>query len=517
MKAKSEKRRTKISACRSVTRRGCISLADLRFSLFTLRSGYSSAASLALIAFLALGTLTVLLWPGEDAIAGKRTVRFTVWGMPFEDRLFLDLYARGWERLNPEIRVDYGRFADIRTKYNAWFARGEGPEVMRLELTWYPEFVRRGMLEPLNRYIRDPARGLSKEQLAKFPRGLMDLLTVEGDICALPEDSSQYGLFYNRGIFDEHNRKHPEDPVEYPHAGWTWEDLRSAARKLTRYEDDDPVHGRITRAGFDFAIWAWPFLTLLYQARGEAFSPDGTLCTISSPAGVRALEFLRTMQREDRSFDPTLGTYTAGVGADALFATGRTAMFMDGSWRVPSLDLVAPDLDYAVAPLPRGPRDGGRPAVMCGGVLFAISSRSKNKDEAWEFLRWLVQDEQAAAYWDTLRVAPPANLGILNSDAFRSTRGVMKDPADASKGYEVMPLAADDFERKAAWLLYAVTPHPETGEPPGVLVAHPLMGDLYDEIGRMLSEYLRPDSTTTPQEALDRVVARMGALRMRTR
>lgn len=66
-------------------------------------------------------------------------------------------------------------------------------------------------------------------------------------------------------------------------------------------------------------------------------------------------------------------------------------------------------------------------------------------------------------------------------------------------------------------LLYGVTPHAETGEPPGFVISHPLLGDLFDEIGRMLAEYLRPDSTTTPQAALDRVVARMAELRLRTR
>lgn len=474
-----------------------------------------TTASLVFAVFLMAATAAVVFWPGEDAILGKTPVRFTVWGMPFEDRLFLDRYAKGWEALRPDVRVEYGRFADIRTKYNAWFARGTGPEVMRMELTWYRDFVARGMLEPLATHIRDPARGLSEEQLAKFPAGLMDLLTIDGEIYALPEDSSQYGLFYNRAVFDEHNRDRPDDPVEYPHAGWTWEDLRAAARKLTRYEDNDPVHGRITRAGFDFAIWAWPFLSLLHQAGGEAFSADGSRCTVNSPAGVRALEFLRAMQREDRSFDPTLGAYTAGVGADTLFATGRTAMILDGSWRVPNLDLTAPGLDFAVAPLPRGPREGGRPAVMCGGVLFAISSRAAHKEQAWELLRWLVQDEQAAAYWDTLRVAPPANLSVLESPAFRATRGVLKDTADPARGYEVMPMRAEDFERKAAWMLYAVTPHPETGEPPGVLVSHPLMGDLYDEIARMLTEYLKPDSAVSAQAALDRVADRIHGLMRR--
>lgn len=472
-------------------------------------------AALALAVLIA-ATAGVVLWPGADAIGGATTIRMTVWGMPFEDRLFEDRYARAWEALHPGVRVDYGRFADVRAKYNAWFARGNGPEIMRLELTWYADFVRRGMLEPLGGYMRDPDHGLSAEQLAKLPPGLMRMLTIDGEVYALPEDSSQYGLFYNRAIFDEHNRKFPDDPVEYPRAGWTWEDLRSAARRLTRYERDEGGRGRITIAGLDFAVWAWPFLTLLHQAGGEAFSADGSTCTVNSPAGTRALEFLRAMQREDRSFDPSLGDYRDGVGADARFAAGRTAMLLDGSWRVPALDLAEPGLDYAVAPLPRGPREGGRPGVVCGSVLWGISSRAKHKPEAWEMLRWLIADEQAAAYWDVLRVAPPANLAVLTSPAFRSTRGVPIDPGNPSRGYEVMPMRAEDFPAKAAWLLYAVTPDAATGEPPGFLISHPLLADLYAEIEAMLRDYLRPESPLGAQEALDAVVRRVHELMKRT-
>ncbi len=464
-------------------------------------------ATFAMI-LLALLTAALVLWPGEGAILGKRIVRFTVWGMPFEDRLFEDLYARRYEAINPDIIIDYGRFADIRMKYNAWHARRQGPEVMRIELTWYEDFARRGLIEPLTSYINDPSRGLSQADLAAIPPELMRHLRLNGEIYALPQDSAQYGLFYNRDIFDQHNREHPNDPVTYPSADWTWEDLRETARNLARHDDS----GRLTRAGFDFAIWAWPFLTLFHQAGGEAFSSDGLTCTLDSSAGVQTLEFLRAMQRDDKSFDPTLAAYTAGVGADTFFATGRTAMMLDGSWRVPNFDLTAPDLNYAVAPLPRGPREGGRPGVVSGGVLWAISAHAKRKDDAWDFLRWLVAEDQSALYWDTLRVAPPADLRVFHSPAFRQTRGVPIDPDDLSRGYDVPPMPAEDFDDKARWLLYGVTPHPETGQPPGFIISNLYLGELYDEIARMLTEFLKPDSQIAPETALRLAVQRVHAV-----
>ncbi len=459
------------------------------------------------ILVLAVLTLTVTLWPGHEALAGRRTLRFTVWGMPFEDRLFEDIYARGWERLRPDIAVDYGRFNDVRTKYNAWAARGTGADVMRMEITWYHDFAQRGILEPLNKYIRDPARGLTDEQLANVPPHLMELLSRGGKIYALPQDNAQFGLFYNKDLFDQHNREHPDDRVEYPTARWGWPELRHAARALTRRD----AGGGMTQGGFDVAVWSWPFLTLLAQAGGQIWSDDGRECLVNSAAGVEALDFLRAMQREDRSFEPSLTGYKEGAGADTLFAAGRTAMLLDGSWRVPNLDLNAPQLRYAVAPLPHGKRA----AVISGAVLWAISAQSKNKDAAWDMIKWLLNDEQAAAYWDTLRVAPPAHLAVVNSPAFTSTRGVPRDPHEPSQGFDVPPMSPDDFDAKAAWLRFGNTPDPATGRAPAFVHAHPFAADLQDEITRMLNEYLRPGSTLNSQDALDRVVASIHSLMAR--
>lgn len=458
---------------------------------------------------LAAATAAVIFWPGASSIRGEKALLFTVWGMPFEDRLFLDRYAKKWEALNPGVAVDYRRYGDdLLMKYNAWHTRGRGAEVMRLRITDYHGMAARGMLEPLDRYIADPRTGLSESRLADIPAHLRALLEIDGaqgrHIYALPEDNAQFGLFYNKAIFDRHNREHPDDPVPYPAADWTWDDLRAAARKLTRYEGgpaDQPT-GRITQAGFDTAIWAWPYLTLFAQAGGTLWSQDGLTCLIDSAAGVEALEFLRAMQRDDRSFRPSLSGYQSGTGPDALFATGRTAMMMDGSWRIPNLDSVAPDLDYAVAPLPRG----RAAAVVSGCVMWGVSSRAAHKDEAWAMIRWLTDVPQHLEYWDVLRVAPPASLAAQASPSFRGTSGLPRPPA-AGGGWEVPPMPESSFPDLAAWLAYANTPLPETGKPPGFVPVSPYQTELEEEISRMLNEFLNPGKTPDAAAAVAGVAA----------
>lgn len=397
---------------------------------------------------LALATLGVFLMPGNRALGfGSGGIVFAVWGAPWEDRLFLDRYALGFEE-RTGIEVDYQRHSDLQMKYNVWQARGLGAEVMRVRITDYRQYVRRGMIEPLSAYINDPEIGLTPEQLAQFPPGLMQTLTIDGELYALPEDSAQFGLYYNRAIFDAYNRAHPDDPVSYPDESWTWADLRRVAAKLT--------DGGAGVRGFDMFIWEWPYMQFFLQAGGEFWSEDEL--TTRFGAGEAALDAFAYLGQLvlDGSWDPYVGK-GGGVGPDSRFASGRTAMLMTGSWWAASFDTRAPDLDYAIAVPPRGRSDRN----IAGCVLWAIGSASVRKRDGWRMLRWLVDRPQAAAYWDTLRVAPPAHLGVVNSPDFRSTAGVPKTPEGDE--FLVAPMPAADYDEKAAWIRTLMMPDPETG------------------------------------------------------
>ena len=286
---------------------------------------------------------------------------FTVWGAPFEDSLFEAVYARGYESFRPGVRVEYRRFGDdLLQKYNAWHTLGTGPEVMRIRITDYHGMVARGMLEPLGPLIRDPATELPSEVYEDLPSFIMSELDVDGEVYAIPEDNAQYGLFYNISHFEAYNAEHPDAPLSMPSGDWTWEDLRHAASLLTRRGPG----GEVEVAGIDFEVWAWPFVNFFAQAGGQLWDEAGTTCTIASPAGVRTLDFFRALQRDDRSLRVSLGRNSM-AGPEKHFANGRTAMMLDGSWRVPWFDRSAPELRFAVAPPTRPGRRPPARLVSC--------------------------------------------------------------------------------------------------------------------------------------------------------
>jgi len=444
------------------------------------------------ILVLALLTLAALIPPSirprED-----RSLLLTVWGMPFEDLLFHDFYADGFEAQHPGWTVEYQRHNDIVEKYKAWHLQGRGADVMRLGIDHYHAMVQLGIIAPLDEFMHDPEIGLTEEELADYPPAIMEVLEIDGRIHALPSDNAQYGLYYNRAIFEAHS----DNPIHSPSAEWTWEDLKRAADALTVRDE----RGNIVQYGIAFDLWAWPFFTFLKQAGGEMWDADQTTTLINSPPGVEALEFLVSLIPPDA---PMRAEEFAGSGAGPadLFKVGKVAILLDGSWRAPNIEQDQPDLDFAIAPLPRHRER----AVVNGSVLWAISAHSDHKEMAWRMIKWMTSFEGSLAYWDMLRVAPPARISVIESDEFRETRGFV-DPVTGDRR-AAMP--REKYDDRAAWLSDAITPDPETGDAPGFVPASPYQNDLQQAVTVALVAAVRGEKS--PREALDDAAAAVHAI-----
>lgn len=453
-----------------------------------------------LILLLLVAATLIALVPPRFVEDPRGRLLMTTWGMPFEDGLFRDLYARGFERLHPGLTVQYQRYFDVMPKYEAWHAVGRGADVMRVPINYYHSMVAKGMLAPLDTFIADPNIGLSAEEQADFFPAVWDAVHIDGHVYALPADSAQYGVYYNPQLFDAYNAAHPDTPLTYPSAEWTWDDLRRAAEVLTI----TAPNGEIQQYGVSFDLWAWPFMTFLVQAGGRVWDDDQMTALIASDAGVEALDFLVSLIPKNAPLR-SIEMADSASGPDDLFKVGRLAILLDGSWRAPNIELSNPDLDFAIAPLPRYRQR----AVVCGSVLWGVSAHSRNQELAWEMVKWLTRREQALQYWDTLRVAPPALLSVLHDPAFRETHGIVVEE-DGRQKIIVPPMPREKYATRAAWLQYAVTPDPQTGAQPAFLAVAPYEADLELKLARALVETVRGEKPA--RRALEDAVRETHAL-----
>ncbi|HEY5268888.1 MAG TPA: sugar ABC transporter substrate-binding protein, partial [Anaerolineales bacterium] len=227
----------------------------------------------------------------------------------------------------------------------------------------------RGVLLNLQSYI-DQNPDMLKDV---YPQTLSAYQTSDG-YYGLPRDFQTIVLFYNKDMFDAAG-------MAYPTADWTWEDLRTAAKQLTKDTSGD---GKIDQYGFVFDQWdmepGWSEAIWAYG--GDIVNADHTKTLIGDPAARQAWQLLYDMVFVDKSVPDanTIGQY----GGD-LFQAKVAAMMPMGHWAVPGYNTGG--FTYDVAPMPKGPA-GQATSVNSAG--FVVAKATKYPQEAFDFIKFVL-------------------------------------------------------------------------------------------------------------------------------
>lgn len=339
----------------------------------------------------------------EETSHGTITIEMCVWGMPWENDLYTKVYIPEFERQNPGIKVRFHHFEDYGNRVLLSYAGGIAPDVIRESTSGNMPWIRRGVNLPLNKYI-DGRDGIDRKDFIPI---LWESIKYNGETYGVPQDINILGLFYNKDIFDKAG-------LPYPNENWTWKDLKEASDKLTQDTDHD---GHPDIIGLDMAWGGGNFMPFLLQAGGEVWADDGNRTVIDSPEAAEALKFYRSLMK---TYSLTKSSsQRGGLGPDKFFEAGKVGMFIDGSWRSPSLKKNAPNLHFGVAPLPRGKV----PMSVSGSCFWGISSQTRHPEAAWKLVKFLSSTDALTEYWRFLWVAPPARWSALRSPKFRDVTG----------------------------------------------------------------------------------------------
>lgn len=326
-------------------------------------------------------------------------ISMSVWGMPWENKLYTQILIPQFEEKYPGIKVKFYHFDMYNPKLDTLFAGGELPDVIRVELGHVPRQIVKGMLLPLDEYIAGP----DKVDKNDFIPVCWNAATWEDKLYALPQDINFRGLFYNKDLFNEAG-------LEYPNYEWTWDDLLKVSKKFAK-----PEQGM-------FAIAPWwhhhEFHLLFTRAGGRFYDDQGTVAQINSPAGLLVMDFLRKITVEFHLAPST--TERAGIGPDKLFEMGMSAMLIDGMWRPPSIATNAPDLDFAVIPFPKVRKNYEGIYEINHLCLFGVTTQSKHPKEAYLLARDLTGTEAGVPYWKQTWVGPPARWSNLKDPYLQS-------------------------------------------------------------------------------------------------
>lgn len=337
---------------------------------------------------LLLFVLSVVLTSAQEVV-----LRWVTPG-PAEEQAAYRAVADRFEELYPGVKVETG-LNSSRDQMLVWIAAGTPPDIGFSTVQDAGEFIRNGMVEPLDRWIeRD---GFDIDDF--FPPVLTPYRFNGsefgvGQLYGIPKESAVRATYYNVTLFEEAGLVQPPDLVRAN--AWTWDAFREAARKLTRRSPSGEVEqwGFVRDARFMYQMmWVW--------ANGGNVVDDllnPTRVTLQEPAAVEALEFYADMAWVDGSAPPE---WTSGGGAATPFTEGRAGLNQDGPWRMANFNS-NPNLVYDIVQSPTGKRR----ANLLSGSIFFIPKGVENPDLSWELLKFLSSAESQAILAEVAGIQP---------------------------------------------------------------------------------------------------------------
>ncbi|MGE5140700.1 MAG: ABC transporter substrate-binding protein, partial [Rudaea sp.] len=269
-------------------------------------------------------------------------------------------------------------------------------------------FANNGWYVDLNKYINDTSKTPAAYDFADFQKGAVGSETINNILAGIPIVTEQEVLYYRKDQFQSAGLQPPK----------TLDDLKAAAAKLT--DKGKNQFGFIARGQGNPAVTQ--FSSYLYSFGGDWFDQTTKKATLNTPEAIAAFKFYGDMHR---LYAPPGTTNMSWPQAVAVFAQGSVSTYTDANSIFsnlldPTKSTVADKTGVVV--FPSGPKGSVPYSVTSWGL--SIANSSKNKDAAWEFVKWatskeIVLKEQGEG------ANPGARTSVWNSPA-----GKAKFPAD---------------------------------------------------------------------------------------
>lgn len=334
---------------------------------------------------LLLCLIVVVVWlflpPATVTPEGVTRISFGCFGNPEQVNVYKRIVAM-FEKDHPSIQVELrtpssgGYLEKLKTE----MAGRTAPDVTWIDVGSFYSFSDKGVFRPLTEFIQ----GEAHFHLESFFSGIIQAFSYKGEVYALPKSCGALILFYNQDHFDQAG-------LSYPDNTWTWDTVIEVGKKLSRDLDGD---GRIDR----YALVLTDPLELMSQYGVEVLSPDGTVCTLDSPEAHRACQLARDLvyvhhvapsPSEIGAFGLSAGGTSGGgrgsqgVGVYDLFPMERASMIITDL--VLSVAYQKAPFRWDVAVQPGGTRRGS----YLNGAGYAMNSRTRHPQEAWELIKFV--------------------------------------------------------------------------------------------------------------------------------
>lgn len=263
-------------------------------------------------------------------------------------------------------------------------------DIAHISTDWVLEGYSHQDFEVLNPYI-------NKNKPQDFPRGwsksLLTLQRFGWEVVGLPFHDGPECFIYRKDLFDSNLEQKRflakyGKPLEVPK---TWEDFHQIAQYFNR--PDDNLYGSIFacypdghNTVFDFCLQLW--------TRGGSLTDKNGFIRIDTAEAISGLDFYRKIVNDKTAVHPKSAEFES-VAAGIAFSQGEAAMMINwfgfaAMCEVDANSKVSGKVDVGLLPAAEG-----QPSASLNVYwLYTIAKGSKNKDLAYDFLRFALAQEQ---------------------------------------------------------------------------------------------------------------------------
>lgn len=322
------------------------------------------------IAYLAVGLVTVTSLTACGGSAADNTDRASTmytWLSNQSDREQWEAFVAAAQEEDPEfdLALEGPSFEDYWTAVRTRMGANDAPCILTTQAARTQEL--KELLMPLDELVAE-----HDVDVSQYDEAMIEGMTVDGDLLALPYDAQPAVLYFNKTVFDEAGVGHPD-------LGYTQD----------QYLDDlEMIQSETDAQGIALApsLGASPGFVMAY-ANGAPPVESGEM-NLTDPDFVEAMQW-----GFDLVADHGLGSApSSGDPSDISlqqFLSGEAATLIDGPWVYGTVESDA-DFEMGVAAIPS---KSGKPHGVTQGSGFGISETCDEPERAFESLKAITTPE----------------------------------------------------------------------------------------------------------------------------
>ena len=360
-----------------------------------------------LIGAMAASMLTGCGSNGSDSKADSSSETMTIMMNGSDSDAFMEGYRKivdGFNESNEygvKVEIQNITNADYKTKLTTMMASDSEPDIIfTWPLGYLENFVNGDKVVSIQKYLDE-----DEDWKNSFNGGILDPLTYDGEVYAIPTQQSTAIMYYNKAIFDKYGLEVPTTYDEYVQICDTLKENGVTPVALASTADD-----------------AW-LVSQYIQQLSDGIKGEDLFNSLKDGTGKwndeGMVEAGKLFQEEvNKGYFEDGFTGVSREEAQLQFANGQTAMYFNGCWEISNLDkkenaAEAENISCFLMPAVNEEYAG----VEVGSVdtSYAITKNCKNVDAAVALLKYMTNEESTSSLLYDYGRFPSTNIDIDDS------------------------------------------------------------------------------------------------------